>query len=34
MRVAVSAAEPSLDGAVDPRFGRCPCFVIVETGPR
>jgi predicted Fe-Mo cluster-binding NifX family protein len=31
MRIAVTAAEPSLDGTVDPRFGRCPYFVIVET---
>jgi predicted Fe-Mo cluster-binding NifX family protein len=31
MKIAVTATEPSLDGAVDPRFGRCPYFVIVET---
>ena len=31
MRVAVTAAGPSLDAAVDPRFGRCPCFLLVET---
>jgi predicted Fe-Mo cluster-binding NifX family protein len=31
MRVAVTATEPTLDAAVDPRFGRCPCFLIVET---
>lgn len=31
MRIAVTAAQPQLDAAVDPRFGRCPCFVIVET---
>ncbi len=31
MRVAVTATEPSLDAEVDPRFARCPCFVIVET---
>lgn len=31
MKVAVSANEPSLDAAVEPRFGRCPCFVIVDT---
>jgi predicted Fe-Mo cluster-binding NifX family protein len=31
MKIVVTAAEPSLDGAVDPRFGRCPYFVIVET---
>jgi predicted Fe-Mo cluster-binding NifX family protein len=31
MKVAVSSTGPSLDAAVDPRFGRCPCFVLVET---
>jgi len=31
MKVAVTAAEPQLDAQVDPRFGRCPFFVIVET---
>jgi len=31
MKVAVSAAAPSLDAPVDPRFGRCACFVVVET---
>jgi predicted Fe-Mo cluster-binding NifX family protein len=31
MRIAITATEPSLDAAVDPRFGRCPCFLIVET---
>jgi predicted Fe-Mo cluster-binding NifX family protein len=31
MKVAISAARPSLDAETDPRFGRCPCFVIVET---
>jgi len=31
MKIVVTATEPSLDGAVDPRFGRCPYFVIVET---
>jgi len=31
MKIAVTAAEPSLDAAVDPRFGRCPYFLIVET---
>jgi predicted Fe-Mo cluster-binding NifX family protein len=31
MRIAVTAAGPSLDGPVDPRFGRCPYFLIVET---
>jgi predicted Fe-Mo cluster-binding NifX family protein len=31
MKIAVSATAPSLDAAVDPRFGRCRCFVVVET---
>jgi predicted Fe-Mo cluster-binding NifX family protein len=31
MRVAVTAAAGRLDAEVDPRFGRCPCFAIIET---
>jgi len=31
MKIAVTATEPSLDAAVDPRFGRCACFLVVET---
>jgi predicted Fe-Mo cluster-binding NifX family protein len=31
MKVAVSAAGRTLDAAVDPRFGRCSTFVLVET---
>ena len=31
MKIAVSAAGPDLDVAIDSRFGRCPYFVIVET---
>ena len=30
MRIAVSAAAPGLDAEVEPRFGRCPQFVIVD----
>jgi predicted Fe-Mo cluster-binding NifX family protein len=30
MRVAITATEPTLDTAVDPRFGRCPYFLIVD----
>ncbi len=30
MKVAVTATEPNLDALVDPRFGRCQYFVIVE----
>jgi len=33
-RIAITAVKPSLDAAVDPRFGRCAYFVMVdvETG--
>lgn len=31
MKVAVTSAGPSLDSPLDPRFGRCPWFVLVET---
>jgi len=31
MKVAISATGAALDVAVDPRFGRCSCFVLVET---
>ena len=31
MKVAVSANEAHLDSLIDPRFGRCACFVIIET---
>jgi len=30
MRVAVSATGPTLDAEVEPRFGRCPYFIIVD----
>lgn len=30
MQVAVCAQEGSLDAAVDPRFGRCQCLVLVN----
>ncbi len=32
MRIAVTAEGPSLDVAIDQRFGRCPFFLIVNTG--
>ncbi len=32
MKVAVTSAGPSPDSPLDPRFGRCPWFVLVETG--
>ena len=31
MKVAVSAAGPSLDSDVDPRFGRCQYLLIVDS---
>jgi predicted Fe-Mo cluster-binding NifX family protein len=31
MKVAVSATESTLDALVDPRFGRCRVFLLVET---
>jgi predicted Fe-Mo cluster-binding NifX family protein len=30
MRIAISAMGPTLDAEVDPRFGRCQCFIIVD----
>jgi predicted Fe-Mo cluster-binding NifX family protein len=31
MKVAISTSGQDLSGMVDPRFGRCPYFLIVET---
>lgn len=31
MKIAVSSTGMTLDAPVDPRFGRCPYFLIVET---
>jgi predicted Fe-Mo cluster-binding NifX family protein len=31
LKVAVSASGDSLDAAIDPRLGRCPYFMIVDT---
>jgi predicted Fe-Mo cluster-binding NifX family protein len=31
MKIAVTAQGQSLDDRVDPRFGRCPWFLVVET---
>jgi predicted Fe-Mo cluster-binding NifX family protein len=31
MKIAVSASEPDLNGPVDPRFGRSPYFLLIET---
>ena len=30
MRIAITATKPSLDSEIDPRFGRCKYFVIVD----
>ena len=31
MKVCVTAVSGSLDAQIDPRFGRCPYFVIVDS---
>ncbi len=31
MKICVSATANSLDAPVDPRFGRCPYFIIVDS---
>ena len=31
MKICISASTGSLDSQVDPRFGRCPYFVIVDS---
>jgi len=31
MKICVSATANSLDASVDPRFGRCPYFLIVDS---
>ena len=31
MKIAITATEPTMEASVDPRFGRCPSFVIIET---
>jgi len=31
MKIAISATGPTLDADVDPRFGRCQCFIIADT---
>lgn len=30
MKIALSMTAPSLDADIEPRFGRCPCFIIVD----
>lgn len=31
MRIAVSASGRDLDSLLDPRFGRCPYFLLIDT---
>jgi len=31
MKIAISSTGPTIDDAIDPRFGRCAYFVVVET---
>ena len=31
MKIAISAAGPSIEDLVDPRFGRCACFLIIDS---
>lgn len=31
MKIAISSVGPDLDSQVDPRFGRCAVFIILET---
>lgn len=30
MRIAISSKGPKMDATIDPRFGRCPCFIVVD----
>lgn len=30
MKIAISSTGPGLDAQVDPRFGRCQCFIVVD----
>ena len=30
MKIAITASNPDLSSPVDPRFGRCPYFIIVD----
>ena len=30
MKIAITASKPTLDSEIDPRFGRCQYFVVVD----
>jgi len=30
MKIAITATEPKLEAEVEPRFGRCPHFIIID----
>jgi len=30
MRIAISSTGPKLDAPMEQRFGRCPCFIVVD----
>lgn len=30
MKIAITASQPNLESQIDPRFGRCPYFLIVD----
>ncbi len=32
MKIAISASGKNLDSKLDPRFGRCACFMVVDPG--
>ena len=31
MKIALSASGPELSSSIDPRFGRCPYFIFIDT---
>ncbi len=31
VKIAISATQPTLEADVDPRFGRCACFLLVDS---
>ena len=30
MKIALSVTAPGLDAEIDPRFGRCPYFIVAD----